>query len=66
VRLGPNELVTNDPDVLRKMSAVRSPYQRSEWYSGARFEPEYDSMFSERSEERHNALRAKLSIGVSP
>ncbi|KAE9374995.1 pisatin demethylase [Stipitochalara longipes BDJ] len=65
VRIGPNELVTNDPDVLRRMSAVRSLYTRSEWYDGARFEPEYDSMFSERDEERHNMLRSKAAMGYS-
>lgn len=65
MRIGPNELVTNDPDVLRRMSAVRSLYTRSEWYDGARLEPEYDSMFSERNEERHNMLRSKAAIGVS-
>ncbi|RDW65159.1 hypothetical protein BP5796_09851 [Coleophoma crateriformis] len=65
VRIGPTELVTNDPDVLRRMSAVRSSYQRSEWYDGVRLEPEYDSMISERDEERHNALRSKLAVGYS-
>ncbi|KAH8764092.1 cytochrome P450 [Hyaloscypha sp. PMI_1271] len=65
VRIGPNELVTNDPDVLRRISAVRSPYTRSEWYAGARLEPEYDSMFSERNEERHNMLRSKAAIAYS-
>jgi hypothetical protein len=65
VRIGPNELVTNDPNILRRMSAVRSLYTRSEWYDGARLEPDYHSMFSERNEERHNMLRAKAAIGVS-
>lgn len=27
-RVGPNELITDDPDVLRRMMAVRSPYTR--------------------------------------
>lgn len=27
-RVGPNELITDDPDLLRKMMAVRSPYTR--------------------------------------
>jgi hypothetical protein len=65
VRVGPNELVTNDPNVLRRMSAVRSLYTRSDWYDGARLEPEYDSMISERDEERHNMLRSKAAMGVS-
>lgn len=66
MRIGPNELVTNDPVLLRKMSAVRSPYRRSAWYGGTRLEPEYDATFSEMSEERHNMLRSKLAMGVSP
>lgn len=28
MRIGPNELVTDDPEVLRKMMAVRSRYTR--------------------------------------
>jgi len=27
-RVGPNELITDDPELLRKMMAVRSPYTR--------------------------------------
>lgn len=27
-RVGPNDLVTDDPDVIRRMMAVRSPYTR--------------------------------------
>lgn len=65
VRVGPNELVTNDPVVLKRMSAVRSPYRRSAWYDGARLEPEYDSVFSETNEERHNMLRSKAAMGYS-
>ncbi len=63
-RLGPNELVTSDPNILRRMAAVRSPYRKSEWYDGLRFEPEYDSMISERNEEKHLELRAKCAVGV--
>jgi hypothetical protein len=30
VRVGPNEVVTNDPEILRKIMAVRSTYTRGE------------------------------------
>ena len=30
VRVGPNEVVTNDPEVLRKIMAVRSTYTRGD------------------------------------
>lgn len=65
VRIGPNQLVTNDPEVLRKLSAVRSPYRRSNWYDGMRLEADHDHVLSERDENRHNALRAKMAAGVS-
>ncbi|KAE9377678.1 pisatin demethylase [Stipitochalara longipes BDJ] len=64
-RLGPNELVTSDPNILRRMSAIRSPYRRSEWYDGMRLEPEYNHMVSERNEERHLELRTKCAMGYS-
>lgn len=33
VRIGPNDLVTNDAELLRRMSGARSAYLRSSWYS---------------------------------
>jgi hypothetical protein len=65
VRVGPNHLLTDDPEVLRKMSAVRSPYRRSIWYDGMRLEHDYLQVLSTRDEDRHNDLRAKMGLGVS-
>ena len=65
VRIGPNNLITDDPEVWRKMSAVRSPYRRSIWYDGLRLEHDYFNVVSERDESRHNDLRAKMGAGVS-
>jgi hypothetical protein len=65
VRIGPNHLITDDPEVLRKMSAVRSPYRSSIWYDGLRLEHDYFNVVSERDEKRHNDLRAKMGPGVS-
>lgn len=65
IRIGPNHLLTDDPEVLRKMSTVRSPYRRSIWYDGMRLEHDYLHVLSERNENRHNNLRAKMGLGVS-
>jgi len=65
VRIGPNHLITNDPDVLKTLSAVRSPYRRSIWYESSQLEPDYSNVFSERDETRHNDLRAKMAAGYS-
>ena len=64
-RIGPNDLVTDDVELLTRMSAVRSPYSKSETYSGTQFDPELNHVFSERDEMRHGELRKKLGPGVS-
>lgn len=61
-RIGPNELITSDPEVLRIMGAVRSPYRRSDWYDALRVDR--DNILSERNEERHAMLRSKMAPGV--
>lgn len=47
------------------MMAVRSPYTRSDWYVGVRFDPVKDNVASERDEKKHNELRAMMAPGVS-
>jgi len=64
VRIGPNELLTNDIEVFRKTSAVRSSYTRSNWYDGLRFDPGHNNVLSERDEKIHSALRTKMAAGV--
>lgn len=64
-RIGPNDLVTNDPTIIRRMSAVRSPYTRSDWYNATAFSHTLNHVFCERDEERHVDLRNKLIPGVS-
>lgn len=63
-RIGPNHLVTSDPEQMRKMLSVRSAYRRSDWYIGTRFDPCRENIVSERNDDRHTALRAKMTAGV--
>jgi cytochrome P450 len=65
VRIGPNVLATDDPEVLRRMMAVHSKYTRGPWYNALRFEPGKDNLFSMRDEEAHAALRKKMAPGYS-
>lgn len=58
-------LVTDDPALMRKMNAVRSPYRRSDWYTGLRFDPTRDNVLSQMDEDTHTELRTKMAIGVS-
>ena len=64
-RVGPNHLVTSDPDLIRRMTAPRSPYRRSQWATAFQFKPGVDNVLSERNEERHDVLRKKMAAGYA-
>jgi hypothetical protein len=57
-------LITSDPEVWKRVLAVRSPYRRSGWYIGMRFDPNRDNVESVVDEVTHTALRAKMAAGV--
>ncbi|KAF7188764.1 Cytochrome P450 monooxygenase [Pseudocercospora fuligena] len=65
VRVGPNTVITSDADVIRKMSAVQSPYRRSMNYYAMRLNPGKDHVFSTRDEAVHNNLRKTMTAGYS-
>lgn len=62
VRLGPNLLLTSDPDIIRHMNLPNSKWRRSGWYDALRMDPRADSVFSTRDERKHADLRS-LEIG---
>jgi cytochrome P450 len=64
-RIGPNDLVTCDPEIIRKMGAVRSPYRRSDWYNATAFDHHVAHVFCELDEARHIDLRNRLTPGYS-
>lgn len=64
-RIGPNELLTNDPKLIMHMSAARATFVRSGWYSGFKFNPYVDNMFNLLDTGAHDRLRAKLAGGYS-
>ncbi|KAH7303982.1 cytochrome P450 [Stachybotrys elegans] len=65
VRIGPNTLATDDPELLRRMMAVHSNYSRGPWYNALRFEPGKDNLFSMRDDDAHMVLRRKMAPGYS-
>ncbi|OAR05796.1 hypothetical protein LLEC1_04638 [Akanthomyces lecanii] len=65
VRIGPNELATDDPEMLRRMMAANSRYSRGPWYNALRFEPGKDNLFSMRDDDEHMKLRNKMAPGYS-
>lgn len=61
MRVGPNELTTSEPELIRRMSAARSPYKRSDWYLGMRVDPHLDNILSELDVDTHDKRRAKMA-----
>ncbi|KAK8137102.1 hypothetical protein PG984_005042 [Apiospora sp. TS-2023a] len=65
LRIGPNELITNDPDIVRRVSAARSGYDRDPWYTAGRFNPYHDNMFTVLTATGHARFRSRTSHAYS-
>lgn len=65
LRTGPHELTTDDPDVLRRVNAARSGYDRGPWYAAGRFNPYHDNMFTVLRAEAHARFRARTAAAYS-
>lgn len=63
VRVGPNELSTSDPEVLRRLTSARSQYTRDAWYTGGRWNPYAHTMFTTLDTRAHDDIKSKTAIG---
>uniref|UniRef100_A0A093VCR3 Pisatin demethylase n=1 Tax=Talaromyces marneffei PM1 TaxID=1077442 RepID=A0A093VCR3_TALMA len=64
-RVGPNHLLTDDPEVVRRILATRSHYTRGPWFDSIKIDPHIPNIVSERNTGRHNRLRHKMSAGYA-
>ncbi|KAI0509404.1 pisatin demethylase [Xylaria bambusicola] len=60
VRIGPNELTTDDPEFLKRAAAVRGVYGKGRWYVGTRFNPYRDVMFTTLDIPAHDKLKSQI------
>ncbi|KAI3325275.1 benzoate 4-monooxygenase cytochrome p450 [Xylariaceae sp. AK1471] len=65
IRIAPNHLACGDPDEIKRIWGVRSPYIRGAIYHASRFDPSSENIVSECNDARHNELRAKTAAGFS-
>ncbi|KAI0890288.1 cytochrome P450 [Annulohypoxylon maeteangense] len=63
VRIGPNQLLTTDVDVIRRMAHSKSSYTRAPFYQTFRFIPTQDNSFSLIDDVEHTRLRTSLGPG---
>lgn len=59
VRIGPHEVLTDDPSVLRTVSGTRSNYPRSDWYHAGRFNPYHDNLLTITEPEAHKRAKKR-------
>lgn len=60
VRVSPNDLITDDPEILKRMSRARSPYGKDTFYTSSLKHPDHDNMFSTLDVAAHDRIKAKL------
>jgi hypothetical protein len=65
VRIGPNELMTSDPEAIRATSAARSKYTRSAWYKFSTVDPSDHAMISVLDTAHHDKLKAQTAAGYA-
>ncbi|CAN8102785.1 unnamed protein product [Discula destructiva] len=61
VRVGPNLLLTDDLELLRKMSAARSPYGKDGDYNATIRHPDHHSMMSHTDVAAHDDIKSRLA-----
>lgn len=64
-RIGPNHVLVDDPDTIRRILSVRSEYVRGPWFDSVRIDPHVPNIVSERDVRKHGKIRAKLASSVS-
>ncbi|KAF3762478.1 cytochrome P450 monooxygenase [Cryphonectria parasitica EP155] len=65
VRVGPNQLVTNEPDVVKMISGTNSSWVRDSSYITGRLNPYYDNLFSLLDPKEHNLAKSRTIAAYS-
>jgi len=65
VRIGPNDLMIADPELMMHMSSARSKYVRGDWYHGLRLQVEGFNLLSQTDTAKHNRRKADMATGYS-
>ena len=61
MRIQPDVLLTDDPEIVTFMNAARSKHVKADWYTFMRFNPFIDNIFSERDPLVHDRLRVTMA-----
>lgn len=64
-RIGPNMLLTDDTEFIRKINSVRSNYGKAPWYHAFKLDGNNHNILSEINNERHLEMRNRLVGGYA-
>lgn len=65
VRVGPNYLLTDDPETLRQIASARSEYYRDEWWSSLSMTPGYSNLATILEIAPHDKTKAKMAAAYA-
>ncbi|KAI3396147.1 hypothetical protein diail_410 [Diaporthe ilicicola] len=63
VRIGPNAVATDDPNIVLRLS--RTPYVRDAWYHGFRLDGARDNLFTILDQTLHDKAKAKTARAMA-
>lgn len=64
-RIGPNNLLTDDPELTKRILSARSRYTRGPWFDFFNIDPHTPNLLSERHPGKHNRLRYRMAPGYA-
>ncbi|KAK8058425.1 Cytochrome P450 monooxygenase lolP1 [Apiospora phragmitis] len=64
-RIGPNDVLTADPDRIRHMSGTRSPYVKSKWYNIMNLDPDRQNGIGTLDTAVHDRFKAQTAKGYA-
>ncbi|THY81676.1 putative P450 monooxygenase [Aureobasidium pullulans] len=65
VRIGPNEVVTNDPGTIKKISGTDERWARDPFYLTGKFNPYHDNLFSRLDPKEHKWAKSRTLAAYS-
>ena len=65
MRVAPNYVLTDDPDIIKQVNHARSLARRDDWYNGANVEPDKPNLVTTTEIGPHDELKAKAVHGYN-
>ncbi|KAK4215358.1 cytochrome P450 [Rhypophila decipiens] len=65
MRVGPDTLITDDPNIVRQINGLKAGYGRAKWYEAFHLDPYFHNMFSTRDLAYHDDIKSKTAAAYS-